>query len=93
MQPGNDGVSLTTIIATARVYGVHLEAWRLHTGALDTLTVPAILWVDKDHFVVFDSLTTAGIYLRDPATGRVRTSRKSLTARWDGTAAVPLHSP
>lgn len=93
MQPGDDGVSLATIIATARDFGVHLEAWRLRTEALDTLRAPAILWIDKDHFVVFDSLTAAGIYLRDPATGRIRTSKMNLAARWDGTAAVQVRSP
>lgn len=93
MQPGHDGVSLTTIIATAREYGVHLEAWRLPAGALDTLKAPAILWIDMDHFVVFDSLTAAGIYLRDPASGRIRISRQGLSTRWDGAAAVQVRTP
>jgi ABC-type bacteriocin/lantibiotic exporter with double-glycine peptidase domain len=88
MQPGADGVSLTTIVTTAREYGVHLQPWRLRKDALDTLKTPAILWVDGDHFVVFDSLTQAGAHLRDPATGRVQESKQRLATRWDGTAAV-----
>lgn len=93
MQPGSRGVSLATIVMTARVYGVQLESWRLRSDALDTLTTPAILWVDGDHFVVFDSLTSAGAYLQDPAAGRILVPRDRLHERWDGTAAVLSPSP
>lgn len=88
MRPGARGVSLATMVTTARVYGVRLESWRLKFDALDTLTTPAILWIDGDHFVVFDSLTSAGAYLQDPAAGRVLVPRGRLHERWDGTAAV-----
>ena len=93
MQPGPRGVSLATIVTTARAYGVPLDSWRLRFDALDTLTTPAILWIDGDHFVMFDSLTSAGAYLQDPATGRVLVPRHRLHERWDGTAAVLSPSP
>jgi ATP-binding cassette subfamily B protein RaxB len=93
LQLRSDGVSLRSIVETADRYGVRLEAWRFRRDALDSLKSPAILWIDGDHFVVLDSVTSEGAFVRDPAKGRLKVSRQGLLARWDGTAAVGVRTP
>lgn len=88
MSPGPDGVTLTSIVTTAASRGVRLEAWRVRPDTLGFLRTPAILWIDGDHFVVFDSLTSAGAYVRDPSAGRLIVAIEGLRKRWDGTAAM-----
>lgn len=93
MLPGRDGVSLRTLTETAGRYGVRLEVWRFRRDAVDSLQTPAILWIDGDHFVVLDSSTTNGVFVRDPAKGRLQWSRERLYERWNGTAAVAIRTP
>lgn len=88
MRPGSDGVSLSTIVTCARSHGVELDAWRLRFDTLSSIETPAILWVDGDHFVVFDSVGTGGVHLRDPSAGRCVEPLERFRLRWDGTAAV-----
>lgn len=93
MSPGPDGVTLTSIVTAAASRGVQLEAWRVRPDTLGFLRTPAILWIDGDHFVVFDSLTSEGASVRDPSTGRLILPVESLWKRWDGTAALLAGPP
>lgn len=93
MSPGPDGVTLTSIVTAAASRGVQLEAWRVRPDTLGSLRTPAILWIDGDHFVVFDSLTAAGAYVRDPSVGRLMVPVEGLQKRWDGTAALLAGPP
>jgi ABC-type bacteriocin/lantibiotic exporter with double-glycine peptidase domain len=81
------------ILATSAEHGVRLEAWRLSADTLGQIHPPAILWIDGDHFVVFDSLSETGAHLRDPASGRAVVRMERLLQRWDGTAAVAVRPP
>lgn len=89
----DDGASLRSLIVAAERYGVRLEAWRLRFDAIDSVHLPAILWIDDDHFVVLDSVRTDGVFVRDPAKGRLRWTREGLRSRWNGTAAVAVRTP
>ena len=93
MSPGPDGVTLTSIVAAAASRGIRLEAWRVRPDTLGSLRAPAILWIDGDHFVVFDSLTPVGAHLRDPSAGRLIVPVEGLRQRWDGTAALLARAP
>ena len=93
MAPGPEGVTLSTLLETSARLGVPLEAWRLHLDTLSEIRTPAILWLDGDHFVVFDSVTAAGAHLRDPSAGRVIVPIDRLRMRWDGTTALVPRSP
>lgn len=83
-----EGATLTSLLEAAADRGVRLEAWRLRTDTLALIRPPAILWVDGDHFVVFDSLSGDTAFLRDPSAGRVAEPLARLRGRWDGTAAL-----
>jgi ATP-binding cassette subfamily B protein RaxB len=93
MMPGSDGVSLRTLTETGGRYGVRLEAWKFRRDAIDSVRTPAILWIDGDHFVVLDSVTAEGVFVRDPAKGRLQWTRERLHGRWNGTAAVAVRTP
>jgi predicted double-glycine peptidase len=88
-----DGATLTSLLTTAASHGVRLEAWRLHQDTLGSIRPPAILWVDGDHFVVFDSLARDTAFLRDPSEGRVSVPFEHLKKRWNGTAALVAGPP
>lgn len=93
MPLSEDGVSLTSMVDAAEEYGVRLEAWRLRFDAIDSLHTSTILWIDGDHFVVLDSVTAAGVFVRDPAKGRLQWTREGLRSRWNGAAAVAVRTP
>lgn len=93
MQLTSDGATLTALLKTSAAHGLRLEAWRLRPDTLRSIRPPAILWVDGDHFVVFDSLARGTAFLRDPSMGRVGVPFNELRARWDGTAALVAGPP
>ncbi len=93
MSPGPNGVTLTSIVTAAGSRGVRLEAWRVRPDTLGQIRTPVILWIDGDHFVVFDSLASEGAHLRDPSAGRLVVSLDRLLKRWDGTAALQAGPP
>ncbi|MCU0452748.1 MAG: cysteine peptidase family C39 domain-containing protein [Bacteroidetes bacterium] len=90
---GSEGATLTSLLAASASRGVQLEAWRLQVDTLRSIRTPAILWVDGDHFVVFDSITSTGAHVRDPSVGRTVISLERLQERWDGTAALVVWPP
>lgn len=82
------GVSMSDMVRTSIRLGVKAEGIRCGPEALRSLPLPAILWIDQDHFVVIDSIRGDTAEIRDPAEGFVRLARKQLLARWSGEAII-----
>lgn len=87
-----NGARMSAIVEIAARMGVTLTGVRCTLEHLDSLGLPAILWVDGDHYVVADSVTDSTVYLRDPARGTVQEPRSALLQRWTGEALVSRRS-
>ena len=85
----DSGWSMQSLKELAEQYGLRAEGWRLNLEALGRSRFPAILFVENRHFVVVDSMDTAGFFfVRDPAIGRMKIQRRALSKIWTGETLV-----
>jgi predicted double-glycine peptidase len=83
------GSSMLALKEMAELKGLKAEGWRLTLEDFLRSAFPSILFVNKDHFVVADSISSDGdIYLRDPAMGRLRIAKQKLYKIWDGETLI-----
>ena len=61
----------------AEKWGLSAEGWRIAPDDLDRIPLPAIALLNRNHYVVVESLAGAGqLIYADPALGRVRMNRR-----------------
>ena len=65
-----DGSKALNVVKAARRLGLQAQGKRLEPADLASLPVPAILFVNMNHFVVFEGVTPRGFQINDPAGGR-----------------------
>lgn len=65
-----DGSRASNIVKAARAYGLEAQGFRCEPEHLRQFTLPAIIFVNLNHFVVLDALTDHAVYLNDPSAGR-----------------------
>lgn len=83
------GASLAQLKEIAEVCGVRADGWRVDFGELTNVAMPAILFVDNQHFIVVDSVDKMDrVFARDPAVGRIRIPGNILKNRWRGEVLV-----
>lgn len=75
-----DGSKALNIVKAARDQGFKAQGKRMEPEQLKKLAAPAILFVNMNHFVVFEGVTKRGIQINDPADGR----RTVATDEFDG---------
>ena len=83
-----DGSKAVNILKAARSFGLNARGMRLEPQALGSLTLPAILFVDMNHFVVLEGYEPDWVYLNDPATGRRKVSAADFDGMFSGIALV-----
>jgi NHLM bacteriocin system ABC transporter peptidase/ATP-binding protein len=75
-----DGSKAINVVKAARSFGLKAQGKRLEPSGLASLPTPAILFVNMNHFVVFEGMTKAGFQINDPGGGR----RTATEAEFDG---------
>lgn len=65
-----DGSKALNIVKAARALGMKAEGRRKELADLDELPVPAILFVNLNHFVVLEGVSARGFHVNDPAGGK-----------------------
>jgi NHLM bacteriocin system ABC transporter peptidase/ATP-binding protein len=65
-----DGSKAINVVKAARSLGLKAQGKRLEPADLASLPVPAILFVNMNHFVVFEGVTKRGFQINDPVGGR-----------------------
>lgn len=79
------GASMLSMKQLSEAKGLRCEGWRLKFEDLRRAPLPAILLLNRNHYVVLDSFTASGEpLLRDPARGRLRLSPRKLRSIWKG---------
>lgn len=79
------GTSMLGLKRAAEAYGVTVSTWRLASEDLAKSPMPAIAFVDGDHFVLIESIGRDGkVNVLDPARGRLRYPAQTFNERWHG---------
>ncbi len=89
LQLQDEGANMLNLINVLEAE--HLSACGIQCapGYLGQIPLPAILFVDEQHYVVLDSIGNDRQYfLRDPALGRISVDKKSLEEVWSGVVLV-----
>jgi len=76
--PGRDGISAGALVRAARSYGLVASGYA--ADAIGSLTMPAIVHWEDNHFVVVEEITDKFVRIIDPAVGRRRLSIEEFQA-------------
>ena len=79
------GTSVLGLSRAASLKGLDAVASRRSIDELRNAMLPAIAFVNDDHFVVVRRVQAGRIVVDDPARGRVRLSQGAFDALWNGT--------
>jgi predicted double-glycine peptidase len=83
------GSSMLALKDVAEMKGLKAEGWRFITEDSLRSFFPLILFVNKEHYVVADSISEVGdIYIRDPAIGKLRITKQKLHSIWEGETLI-----
>ena len=66
---GRDGASAAALLRTARARGLTAAGWRLMQDDLEKVQLPAIIYWNRNHWVVLEGRSRKGWYINDPASG------------------------
>lgn len=85
-QTSAKGLNLAQLMQLAEHCELSSRAIRCEPEELQELNLPAILHWDLNHFVVLTKITRRGLWLHDPALGRIHVSFKECAAHFSGIA-------
>lgn len=83
-----NGTSMFALKEMAGSKGLHAEGWRLTTDELMKATLPVILFINDNHYVVADSIVQNEIFVRDPKIGNRKYKIDSLGICWKGETLI-----
>jgi NHLM bacteriocin system ABC transporter peptidase/ATP-binding protein len=79
-----DGSKAGNLLRAARNFGLEASGYSVDLDGLPQLQPPCILFWAFSHFVVFEGIAPDGVWLNDPATGRVKVSNEEFDMRFTG---------
>lgn len=96
-----NGASLQQIVRAGSEHGLAHEAHFGDVDSLDGLAVPAIVWWERNHFVVLEGASKGRFHIADPASGHRTLDRAEFEEGYSGVAVtltatdalVPVGSP
>lgn len=81
-----DGANAGNLVKAARTYGLSATGKRLDAEQVLSLPKPFIVFWNKNHFVVVESVSGDRVRLMDPAAGPRRVSREEFAKSYSGVA-------
>lgn len=81
-----DGSTAINIVQAAESYGLEGEGHRGEVADLAGLTMPAIIWWRRCHFMVLEGATKGTFYVNDPARGGYALSTEDFAEGYSGAA-------
>lgn len=81
-----DGASAVAILDCADSLGLRSKGSRISAEQINDLSLPAILWWNRCHFLVLEGASKGEVHLNDPARGRVTLSINEFESGFSGVA-------
>jgi len=81
-----DGASAQDIVDGGKFFGLEPSGSRVAAADLGKISVPAILWWKRCHFLVFEGASHGQFHLNDPARGQVSLPIEEFEAGYSGVA-------
>jgi ATP-binding cassette subfamily B protein len=81
-----DGVDGQLLVEAARWFGLYARGVQADLDELDLLPSGSLLFWELNHFVVLERVTKRGVWLVDPAAGRLRVSWERFGRAFSGVA-------
>lgn len=81
---GRDGLKASVIVRAARKLGLRTRSFSGEPEHLASLSLPAIVFWEFNHYVVVESLSTERVEIVDPAVGRRHLTRAEFDAGFTG---------
>ena len=88
-----DGSTAINIVTAAENYGLECGGHRGSVDDLSELSMPAIIWWKKSHFMVLEGIHSNTYFVNDPARGQYSLSREEFSASYSGAAITFEKSP
>jgi len=79
-----DGSKASSIVKTARLFGMNAKGFAYSAEKLKTVPTPAILFVDRAHFLVLEGFDGRNFKINDPAGGRYALSPDMFDKKYSG---------
>jgi ABC-type bacteriocin/lantibiotic exporter with double-glycine peptidase domain len=83
---GRDGASARHLLEAARAYGLTSKAFSVKADDFAQVALPAIVYWNKNHFVVVERWSRSRVDIIDPAVGRKRLSAREFARGYSGVA-------
>jgi ABC-type bacteriocin/lantibiotic exporter with double-glycine peptidase domain len=83
---GRDGADGQSLVEAARWFGLHARGVQADLDELDLLPSGSLLFWELNHFVVFERTTRRGVWIVDPAAGRLHASWEQFGYAFTGVA-------
>lgn len=78
----NKGTSVENISKTLNYYGLNSEAYYMTEKQLRKISLPVILLLRKNHYVILYKIANSRFYLCDSAEGLIQYSKTELNNNW-----------
>ena len=79
-----NGSSAAQLVRAASRYQLETKGMKRGLNSLREVAVPAVLFWEFNHFVVLEAITTRGIWLNNPSTGRLCVSHEEFDRSYTG---------
>ena len=81
-----DGVKASNLVKAAARYGLEAHGLRVELNGLESMPLPAILYWQFNHFVVYEGKSRRGYHLSDPACGHRVVTPETFSKDFTGVA-------
>ena len=88
-----DGSKASSVLRAARTFGLEARGLKAEPEHLATLDLPAIAFVNFNHFVVVEAIDHDHVWLNDPASGHRRETRAEFSESFTGVVLVFKRGP
>lgn len=88
-----NGSNARRLVEAARQYGLEAKGFKAGLDSVRTLSLPAILFWEFNHFVVLEACGRKGVVLNDPALGRRHVPWSEVDAAFTGVAITLAPGP
>lgn len=83
-----DGSSLSKVMEASLGYGLTPQGHRGPVDTLEGLQMPAIIWWQRNHYVVLEGAKNGTFFVNDPARGHMKYTQEYFTKNYSGAAVT-----